>query len=637
MVEDPQAAIEADYPKEAIPDALTREAREHEAFVEIRRRTYIGRPDYFERLGRHARGDGGPLVLLGDSGGGKSALLSNWLVHWREQHPKDLIIQHYIGSTPDSADHWRLMRRLIEEIKRWTDDPEEVPHSHDDLLKTFPVWLAKGRSKAERDNVRCILVLDALNQLEDRDRSRQLGWLPTHSFVGPLRLITSTLSGEAFEAAESRKWATVTVEPLTTEERHNMIAAYLGRFSKKLDQPRVDRLIAAPQTANPLYLKILLDELRVTGTHERLDERLNGYLKASDIPALLTLVLARYQRDYERDRPGLVGEVLGLIWAARRGLAESELLELLKPADQPQLPKAIWAPFRHAMEDLLVDRGGILNFAHEYLGSAVESAIVRDQDQQYTFRIQLADYFEAQSVSERNSDELPWLLWQNNSRSRLRVCLLDFDRFLAIQQRDKDEMMAYWVELKEERTMGALYLTSFDHWAGHVGRETGRISFGANQLAYFLNDAALHHEAEPLMRRALAIDEASYGAEHPAVAIRLNNLALLLQAMNRLGEAEPLMKRALAIDGASYGAEHPRVAIALHNLTSLLQDTNRLGEAEPLMRRAVEILNTFRRKTGYQHRNFELTQNSYHKLLQGKHGTKLTIGFMTRVRKFFQQ
>jgi hypothetical protein len=64
------------------------------------------------------------------------------------------------------------------------------------------------------------------------------------------------------------------------------------------------------------------------------------------------------------------------------------------------------------------------------------------------------------------------------------------------------------------------------------------------------------------MRRALAIDEASYGAEHPNVAIRLNNLAALLKATNRLAEAEPLMRRALAIDEASYGAEHPRVAIA---------------------------------------------------------------------------
>ena len=55
-------------------------------------------------------------------------------------------------------------------------------------------------------------------------------------------------------------------------------------------------------------------------------------------------------------------------------------------------------------------------------------------------------------------------------------------------------------------------------------------------------------EAEPLDRRALAIDEKSYGPDHPDVAIRLNNLAQLFQATNRLAEAEPLMRRALAID-----------------------------------------------------------------------------------------
>ena len=62
------------------------------------------------------------------------------------------------------------------------------------------------------------------------------------------------------------------------------------------------------------------------------------------------------------------------------------------------------------------------------------------------------------------------------------------------------------------------------------------------------------------MRRALAIDEKTYGADHPEVAIRFNNVAELLQATNRLAEAEPLIRRALAIDEKSYGADHPNVA-----------------------------------------------------------------------------
>ena len=109
------------------------------------------------------------------------------------------------------------------------------------------------------------------------------------------------------------------------------------------------------------------------------------------------------------------------------------------------------------------------------------------------------------------------------------------------------------------------------------------------------------------MRRALVIDEASYGADHPNVAIDLNNLAASLQATNRLGEAEPLMRRALVIDEASYGADHPNVAIDLNNLAASLQATNRLGEAEPLMRRALAI---FEKSLGTDHPNTALVREN---------------------------
>nr|WP_281719832.1 tetratricopeptide repeat protein [Nitrosomonas nitrosa] len=585
VLDDLKAAIDADYPEQTVPDVLTREARDHEAFAEVLRRTYIARPDYFTQLDQQAMGDGGPLVLLGESGSGKSALLANWVMHWRTTHPQDLIVQHYIGSTPDSTDHWKLIQRLIAEIKRWADDLDEIPSSHDDLYKTFPVWLAKARSKAERDHARCILVLDALNQLADQDRAKLLGWLPAHSFVGSLRLLTSTLSGETFQAVESRGWATFMMEPFTTDERVQMIVAYLARCSKRLDAPRLKRLAAAPASANPLYLKILLDELRVTGTHERLAD----YLSAPDIPALLKKVLTRYQRDYERDRLGVVGKALGFIWAARRGLAEAELLQLLKPVDQPQLPSAIWAPLRVAMGEMLIDSGGILNFAHDFSRIAVERFFVSDAEKGNTVRLALADYFEGQPISIRSCDELPWLLWKASALPRLRVCLLDLDRFLTIYQRSKDELMGYWVSLGEERAMATQYLSSFEQWTRKSDPEQGSISLAANRLSLFFHAAALHREAEPLARRVLAIDEKNYGPDHPEVARDLNNLALLLHAMNRLAEAEPLYRRALIIHERSYGSNHPNVAIHLNNLAELLRATNRLAEAEPLYRRSLMI------------------------------------------------
>ena len=97
----------------------------------------------------------------------------------------------------------------------------------------------------------------------------------------------------------------------------------------------------------------------------------------------------------------------------------------------------------------------------------------------------------------------------------------------------------------------------------------------SRRCALYLYTRAAFSDAEPLFRRALIIDEASYGPEHPDVAADLNNLAGLLRATNRLAEAEPLYRRALAIDEASYGPDHPAVATIRANLASMQRDMER--------------------------------------------------------------
>ena len=155
----------------------------------------------------------------------------------------------------------------------------------------------------------------------------------------------------------------------------------------------------------------------------------------------------------------------------------------------------------------------------------------------------------------------------------------------------------------------------------------------ANSVALRLDGLARYTEAEPLMRRALAIDEKSYGPDHPTVANYLNNLAELLRATNRLSEAELLCRRALEIDEASYGPDHPEVALPLNNLAGLLYVTNRLSEAEPLCRRVLDIVLKFTRATGYPHPHLWDAANSYGGLLVAM-GVSLDEA-VERVRKLF--
>lgn len=50
------------------------------------------------------------------------------------------------------------------------------------------------------------------------------------------------------------------------------------------------------------------------------------------------------------------------------------------------------------------------------------------------------------------------------------------------------------------------------------------------------------------------------------------NLAVLLQATDRSGEAQPLLRRALAIWHSSLGPDHPNTVMARENLDRLLAD-----------------------------------------------------------------
>jgi len=584
VLKDLTAVIDELYPEGSQPDPLDREAMDHEAYAASRAQVYIGRDSYYRRLDEHAAGQGTqPLVVLGESGCGKSALLANWVRRYRKTHPDTLIIQHYIGASPYSADWMGMLRRIMGEFKRNLHIEDKIPSKPDELRDAFKVWLYQAAAQK-----RIVLVLDALNQLADTDRAPDLPWLPPE-IPANLRLFVSTLPGRPLEEIRRRNWPQYEVTLLETGERRKLIAEYLKLQARSLEPRRIDRIVNTPQSANPLYLKVLLDELRVFGVYEQLDQRIDHYLEAQNPFELYKKVIARWQEDYGRGT-SLVKDSLSLLWAARRGLSETELLDAMGTNELP-LPRAKWSPLYLAMSNALISRGGLLTFAHDFIRKASGDAFLVTEDSQRKARLRVADCFEKQPIGPRQADELPWLLQQAGEKGRLQSCLLNIDRFLLMHQANENELLGYWIWLGQERTMGTLYLKSFEIWEA---KEPKNLSYAANQLGLFLYNSAQYMEAEPLYQRALAIDEASLGKDHPDIAIDLNNLAELYRATNRLSEAEPLMKRVVLIIlnfTQQTGHQHQHLNDAIGTYAKLLQD---MGQSDQQVdSRLNEILKPF--------------------------------------------
>jgi hypothetical protein len=86
--------------------------------------------------------------------------------------------------------------------------------------------------------------------------------------------------------------------------------------------------------------------------------------------------------------------------------------------------------------------------------------------------------------------------------------------------------------------------------------------------------------AAQLLRRALEKAEASEGRDSPTVALVLNLLAQVVGPK----EAVPLLQRALAIDQQSFGPANPQTRQDARNLSALLRATGQTAEAAQLER-----------------------------------------------------
>jgi len=114
-----------------------------------------------------------------------------------------------------------------------------------------------------------------------------------------------------------------------------------------------------------------------------------------------------------------------------------------------------------------------------------------------------------------------------------------------------------------------------------------------NELGYHLHTLADYAGARAAFERALAIDEATFGPDHPKIAIRVNNLGSVLQDLGDLTGARAAYERSLAIWRAAYGEEHPRVATAHNNLGGVLYVLGDLTGARTAYERALAIFERF--------------------------------------------
>ncbi|MFO1046128.1 MAG: pentapeptide repeat-containing protein [Planctomycetaceae bacterium] len=340
ITEDLKQAIIQSYPEHAETaqeDDLQQELDQHDEFLFSRGQGYIERPGVFDELDAylHRSDDQRLFVLTAEGGMGKSALLARWLDRSMNgsfaRETGTTFHYRFVGASDRSSSVDGLLRMLLREWQELHGKFEEQISDNPEKLRL--AWPRLLEAAGRHGNL--VLVLDGLNQLQTG--LRDLAWLPDFLPTG-VKFVVSFKRGEPDAESLYQRYATAEnkilagVPPFDREEdRRQLIDAYLWQYLKQLDELASRELLTFPGGRNPLFLKVVLSELRVFGAFAGLHDRIHRAF--GDHPeAAFGGILERLENDpayTALDATQAVRLIFGFLSHARRGLSGDELVDLL--------------------------------------------------------------------------------------------------------------------------------------------------------------------------------------------------------------------------------------------------------------------------------------------------------------------
>jgi hypothetical protein len=381
---------------------LDLEIEAHEAFASDRARHFTGRKNVLEAISRHIRGgESRPLVVHGPSGCGKSSIVAAASAQAKAEMHGAVHMQRFIGITPEASSGITLLHSLCEQLALEYGVTEETPVAFQPLVVAFHERMT--RATAERP---LVLLLDALDQLRADDEARACTWvwqnLPPHVSL----VVSTTEIPTGIENAPR-----VAVEEFPVSEAEEVLAAWLGDAKRNLQNDQREKLLAYyTRCGLPLYLKLAFEVARRWRSLNTAETCVLG----NDAGGMIDVLFDRLSEESNHGRI-MVNRSLGFLAAARYGLTEDEMLDMLAADDElwedfsarahhappaRSLPVIVWSRLFLDLEPYLNERaapgGNVMTFYHRQVAEQAAARFLDGEKRRERHRA-LAAYFSRQA------------------------------------------------------------------------------------------------------------------------------------------------------------------------------------------------------------------------------------------------
>ncbi|KAG7385962.1 hypothetical protein PHYPSEUDO_000924 [Phytophthora pseudosyringae] len=256
---DPDGGVSSTPPR-VESTIVSRETATHHAFAKSRKEDFVYAPTshYLRILNDHCQWDrearSAVLVVVGQPGDGKSALLANWAEGRRRsvKGERELIYEHYCGCSYDSVKLSLFLFRFMNQLKiSYSLRDFELPREHEEekLKFSFSRCLEAAVGKGEHTT--------------GPASKRKRGDLIFDTTLPPCDKESHTI-----RELRRRNAVFMVAEPLDDVSCLAILETYEQKLSRELDPEEKQVIVAARGSSNPLYVRLVLNGLELFAPSE---------------------------------------------------------------------------------------------------------------------------------------------------------------------------------------------------------------------------------------------------------------------------------------------------------------------------------------------------------------------------------
>lgn len=313
-----------------------------------------------------------PFIVHGPSGSGKTSIMAKVAECAKEWLGPGLVtVVRFLGTSPDSATIHSVLRSIIQQICLAFGMSTPSSETLDDftvLAQYFKTQLLAALPVSP--SCPLLLLLDSVDQLSPADGAHNMNWLPKllppNVFVA-ISMLSDGYNGlSVMQSVMPHPECFMAIHPLSTESAGKVLDVWLSSVSRALTCDQRSLVLKTfASFPRPLFLKLLFDQTCHWKYHAPLDK----VVLPIDIRDAIAKLLQRLEVHHGSV---LVRRALGYITAAKNGLTQAELEDVLSLDDEVladvyqywnppdlkmvRLPQLLWKRIGFEISEYLVER-----------------------------------------------------------------------------------------------------------------------------------------------------------------------------------------------------------------------------------------------------------------------------------------